>query len=420
MIKHIFKQIRNQRGKNIWIILELFMVFIIMWYVIDFFSVMVINSRTSTGTEIQNIHRVVLATYTNDNPKFSTYEEGSEEPGRNFLRIIERLKSHPDIESVCFGRWFYPYCPSNSSNSYFIDSLSVQCQILRVTPEYFTMFNVLPYNGTNPEILEKAIKQDKAAILSLEANRRLFKNTNGIGKIIYEGGDSSLIPIAGVTHEMKRHEYSRPGVYIIKLFNETKLLKQKEQHIWQETDICIKTKSGINQTDFPTRFKEDMKQQLAIGNYFLADITPLTKIRKDFLWSYDITTTLNYRIGIGVFFLINIFLGVLGTFWLRIEKRKSEIGLRMSVGSTKAQIMGFMLAESLCMLAIASIPALLICFNLAYMDTLSTEYMDITANRFLLNTLLTYVLLTIVIALSVWYPAKRSATIQPAEALHYE
>lgn len=420
MIKHIVKQIWSQRGKNSWIILELFMVFIILWYVVDFFSVMGINAATTTGTEIQNIHRVILATNKADNPKFITYENESEEPGRNFLRIIDRLKSHPDIESVCIGRWFYPYCTSSSINGYFLDSLSTQCQILKVTPEYFNMFNVLPHNGKDQEILTNAIKQENAAILSLEANRRLFKNSDGTGKIIYERGDSSIVRITGVTHEMKKHEYARPESYIIGLFKESDILNKNEQQIWDQTSICIKTRSGISQADFPARFKEEMKQQLAIGNYFLADIRPLSKDRENYLWSYGITTTLNYRIGIGLFFLINLFLGVLGTFWLRIEKRKSEIGLRMSVGSTKARIMSLMLTESLCMLVIASVPALLVCFNLAYLDILSTEYMDITASRILINTLLTYILLSLVIALSVWYPAKRSATTQPAEALHYE
>lgn len=419
MITHLLKQIWNQRGKNSWILLELFIVFIILWYVVDFFSVMVINSRTATGTDIQNIHRVTLATYKADHPRFISYEDGSEEPGRNFLRIIERLKSHPDIESVCIGEWFYPYCPSNSSSGYFIDSVSVQCQILRVTPEYFKMFNVFPYNSSNPEVLAKAIKQDKA-ILSLEANKRLFKKSNGTGKVIYERGDSSLVFVGAVTHEMKEHEYARPKSYIFKLFNEAALLQLNEQQIWDRTDICIKTKSGINQTDFPAQFKEGMKHQLSIGNYFLADITPLTEIRQNFLRSYGITTTINYRIGLGLFFLINIFLGVLGTFWLRIEKRKSEIGLRMSVGSTRKQIMQLMLGESLCMLFIASTPALIICANLAIMDVLPTEYMDITTSRVLINTLTTYALLIGVIALSVWYPAKRSSTIQPAEALHNE
>ena len=163
-----------------------------------------------------------------------------------------------------------------------------------------------------------------------------------------------------------------------------------------------------------------MKQSLTIGNYFLADIIPLTKQRESYLKEYDITTSLKYRIGMGIFFLVNVFLGVLGTFWLRIEKRKPEIGLRMSFGSTKAQVMSHMLIEGFCMLGIASIPAIIVCINLVALDIMPTQNMDFTAACFLSDTLITYALFIAVIALSTLYPARRSANIQPAEALHCE
>lgn len=420
MIKHIFKQIWNQRRKNGWIILELFMVFIVLWYLVDFFSVLSITSQTPTGTEIENVHQVILSTYRKDNPKHIDYGEKSEEPGRNFMRIIERLRTHPDIESVCIGHWYYPYCPSISASGYFRDSFSVQCQIMSVSPEYFKMFNVKPHNGGDPETLGEILRQGNVSILSLEANRHLFKDGIGTGQSIFSRGDSSEVRIAGVTHEMKAYEYERPKAYIFNLFDETELYQQNEYRIWEYTDICIKTKAGVPQTDFPFRFKEEMKQQLSIGNYFLADIMPLADKRMLYFRTYEVTSTLQYRIGIGIFFLINIFLGVLGTFWLRIEKRKAEIGLRMSFGSTRVQIMQHMLAESFGLLAIASIPAMAVCINLAYLDVMPTRNMDFTAARFLFNTALTYLLLSVVIALSVWYPAKRSSSTLPAEALHYE
>lgn len=68
MIKLIVKQIWNQREKNVWIILELFIVFIVLWYVVDFFSFIEINVISSAGTSIQNIHCVKLSIYKEDAP----------------------------------------------------------------------------------------------------------------------------------------------------------------------------------------------------------------------------------------------------------------------------------------------------------------------------------------------------------------
>ena len=419
MIKHLLKQIWALRGKNIWIIMELFLVFIILWYIVDFFSVLGITAMTPTGTDITNVYRVVYATNKPDNPKYISYEEGSDEPGRNFLRMVERLRERPEIESVCIGNWFYPYCYSNSMSGYFRDSLRSNPQILTVSPEYFSMFNVTPVNGTDPEILAKAIQREKAVILSKKAEKDLFKEASAVGQFINDW-DSSQLYVSGVTGEMKTHEYTRPRSYVFYLFDENELYNMKEDDIWGDVDICIKIKPGVSAKDFPARFKDEMKQSLAIGNYFLADILPLTKQRESFLKSYDITSTLKYRIGVGIFFLVNVFMGVLGTFWLRIEKRKPEIGLRMSFGSTKSQVMSHMLMESLCMLCIASIPALIVCINLVAIDIMPTDNMDFTAARFLSTTFITYALFIAVITLSTLYPARRSANIQPAEALHYE
>ena len=400
--------------------MELFLVFIILWYIVDFFSVLGITATTPTGTDITNVYRVIYANYKPENPKYISYEEESEEPGRNFLRMVERLKEHPEIESVCIGRWFYPYCYSNTNSGYDRDPLRAYFYNLTVSPEYFSMFGVTPVNGTDPEVLAKAIKQENSVILSKKAGEDLFGDASCVGQFIMNRGDSSQLYISGVTGEMKRYEYARPQSYAIFLFDENSLFNKMEDQIRSSTDICIKIKSNVPAGDFPERFKDEMKQSLAIGNFFLSDVMPLTKQRESFLIGNDITTTLKYRIGFGIFFLVNVFLGVLGTFWLRIEKRKPEIGLRMSFGSTKAQVMSHMLIEGFCMLIIASIPALIVCINLVTTDLMSTDSMDFTTVRFLSNTFITYALFITVITLSTLYPARRSANIQPAEALHCE
>ena len=402
------------RKQNIWIILELFLVFIILWYIVDFFSVMGITNTIPTGTDITNVYRVIHTTKNRDSPKYIYYEWDKNESGRNFLRMLERLREHPEIESVCIGD--YPYSLSHINRKYSRDSLMVNCRILTVSPEYFSMFNVTPLDGTDPEVLAKAIRKENSVILSKKAKEDLFKDAPAVGQKIMYDKDSSMINVSGVIGQMKMYEYERPIAHAIFLYNENDLLNNR----YGFPDICIKIKHGVSPIGFPERFKNDMKQQLAIGNFFLADIVPLTKQREMYLRVSDITTTLNYSIGISIFFLINIFLGVLGIFWLRIEKRKPEIGIRMSMGSTKVQIMRYMFTESMCLLGIASVPAILVCINMAFMDIMPTENMDFTIIRFLSNTFITYILLIMVIFLSTLYPARRSANIKPAEALHYE
>ena len=422
MITHILKQIWTLRRKNIWIVSELLLVFVILWYIVDFFSMMGITAATPVGVDIKDVYRVVYATNKSDNPQYIVYEEGSAEPRQNFLRMVERLREHPDVISVCIGTYFYPYSASSSSSSIFRDTLRIGCQVLTVSPEYFSMFGVRPYEGGSPEILAEAIQKENAIILSRKAEKALFWDTPGLGQMVMtrDGRDTLRIPLVGVCNDMKRYEYKRLDAYALRLFDENSLFGMDEEEIWEDIDICIKVRQGMEAGDFAARFKTEMKQPLSVGNFFLDDVVPLTRYREHLLKSYGITTSVQYRIGLSLFFLINIFLGVLGTFWLRIERRRSEIGLRVAMGSTKQQLMRLMFSEGLCLLFVASLPALIICVNLVATGFMSTRYADFTPLRFLLNTVFTYLLFALAILLSTWYPAKRSASIQPAEALHYE
>lgn len=120
------------------------------------------------------------------------------------------------------------------------------------------------------------------------------------------------------------------------------------------------------------------------------------------------------------FLLANIFLGIIGTFWFRTEYRKGEMGLRMALGSTRRQLNSIMVGEGVLLLVLAFIPSLLISFNIAHMDLIDTYQLPFTWLRFAICGGITFVLIVLMIICGVWYPARSTARLEPAEALHYE
>ena len=54
MIRHLFKLIWTQRRFNVWLVLELCVVSSLMWYILDYLSVLPITARTPTGFNIEN------------------------------------------------------------------------------------------------------------------------------------------------------------------------------------------------------------------------------------------------------------------------------------------------------------------------------------------------------------------------------
>ena len=416
MTKLLLQYIWTQRAKNAWVLLELFIGFVALWYIVDTFTCLGLSSTSSMGVEIRDVYRIHYGVQHPDHPDFINYENDREQPGRNFLRMVERIKAHPQVEFVSIGRSHYPYCAVTRASDYHKDSALFRLRMLEVSPEYFPMFQVKPLGGGSPEMLAEAIRE-KGIILSETAANTLFPKQKAVGQYLYKG-DSSRVYITALSSAFKDHEYTRPSPYAFSLFDEAFVLHRSDNSIRNSVDILVKAKAGLK--DFAYSFQQEMRPQLAIGNFLLADVVPLKDVRKVYLDSLGLISKVRTRLGFGLFFIINIFLGVLGTFWLRAKKREPEIGLRMAMGATKRQIVWFLLYEGFLMLCIASVPGMLVCLNLIATQSMPTDYMDPSWVRFAWDSLITYLLLTLVIAASILYPAQRAARTQPAAALYCE
>ena len=128
----------------------------------------------------------------------------------------------------------------------------------------------------------------------------------------------------------------------------------------------------------------------------------------------------NYCIGMG-FLLLNIFLGLLGTFWFRTQQRRGEIALHKVNGATNRAVFSRLLSEGLLLLLIVTVPAFIIDFSLARAELNAwrngtTQEWD----RLLLCAAASFVLIALMIVIGIWYPARRAMQVQPAEALHDE
>jgi putative ABC transport system permease protein len=408
----------NQWRRNVWIALELFIILSVMWYIVDFFSVMYLSGRTPEGFDTADTYKVTLSRMQPENPGFTLYEADSEEPARNFLRIVDRVRLHPAVETVSIGQWHYPYCEASTNNFFVNDTLKSLVNILTVTPDYFRVFRVKPDGGGDPE--ELAATLERGYIITRTVETELFGDASAIGQEIMKMPDSALYRIAGVATVMKQYAYTRPRPYIFFPFEEHTLMGKNERDILGRTDICFRIRPGAGGRDFVATFKEEMKAQLVTGNFFLADVTPVSVLRERMLKSRGVTETVQYRTGFTLFFLINAFLGVIGTFWLRVEKRRGEIGVRMAMGSSRRRVMTQMIAEGLLLATLALVPAVVVWFNLIAADVMAVDIVDFTWQRFLLNGILTVGLTDLAVALATWYPARRSARLHPADALHYE
>jgi putative ABC transport system permease protein len=165
--------------------------------------------------------------------------------------------------------------------------------------------------------------------------------------------------------------------------------------------------------------KADSESQYRIGNVFISDIRSFKDIRRSFQ-QYRSNDIRNHITGMS-FLLINIFLGLFGTFWFRTQQRKSEIALHKAHGATNGMVFTRLLSEGWLLLLIITPIALAIDFNLAYTELNSWRNgTTLEWDRLLACAGISFLLIALMIAVGIGIPARKAMKIEPAEALHDE
>lgn len=120
------------------------------------------------------------------------------------------------------------------------------------------------------------------------------------------------------------------------------------------------------------------------------------------------------------FMLVNVFFGIVGTFWLRTQYRRGELGLRAALGASRSKLKQFMNVEGLCLLFFTLPLILIFIANVFYFDLPDTYRQPYSLWRFLVTFGGSCLLLAGMIWVGIWFPARKITKMNPADALHYE
>lgn len=85
-------------------------------------------------------------------------------------------------------------------------------------------------------------------------------------------------------------------------------------------------------------FLQQESERLQVGNVYVSSVKPISEYRADMLKPR--LDNQKKKIAMVGFMLVNIFFGIVGTFWLRTQSRRAEIGLRAAVGASKHSYAG--------------------------------------------------------------------------------
>lgn len=413
MNKKLFTQIRNEWRTNLWLFVELLLVSVILWFIVDYFYVKTVTYTEPRGFNIDHCYRIEMGLLT---AKSSDYNPADSLVADDIDEMMKRLEQRPEIEAVSLSQNSFPYNGSNSGTKLQYDTLRVgdgnQYLIRRmVTPGFLRVFRYTGTRGETPDQLASLLKKN-----TFFASDNIFEHkyrkalTPFVGKLFFVDDTTKTCTLAAVLKTVRYMDYQsvHDCISMVGLI----------PHTWYNTgcELCVRVKDNMD-VDFIKKLKADSEKQFRIGNLFISEVKSFKDIRRNFqqAWYNDIR---NYATGMG-FLMLNIFLGLLGTFWFRTQQRRSEIALQMALGSSKSSIFGRLLTEALLLLTIATIPAVIVDYNLAHAE-LNAWYNGSTIEpvRFLFTVCITWLLIAFMILLGIWFPARKATKIQPADALH--
>lgn len=415
MSKKLFKQIRNEWRFNIWIFVELLIVSVVMWFITDYIYVIARNYMEPRGFDISHCYLISMGKLT---PNSHEYNPADTTDNDNRAELLNRIQHRPEVEAASLSNNSYPYDGNNSSTIISHDTIQVgnnDWTMRRlVTPDFVRVFRYQGANGETPEQLANLLSKGNILISDNLFNKHRMPSLTGlIGKTFHLDPDStinytlgaSIKPVKYDDFESATHSYS--GV-----------VKLGKENYKDMNELCVRVKENMDH-NFIDNLWRDADKQLRVGNLYISDIQSFHDLRISFE-RLKINTVRNYVAG-GLFLMLNIFLGILGTFWFRTQQRRGEIALFKALGSTNHDVFIRQISEGIILLSIATIFATIIDLNLAFANLNAVhDGIYLEPIRFIATVLISYLLTAIMIIVGTWFPARKAMSIQPAEALHEE
>ena len=416
MNKKLFTQIKNEWRGNIWLVMELILVSVVMWWVTDKLYVRLATYFEPRGFNTEHCYKIEMGELTPKSPDYT--ERSYEERTADILELAERLRRRPEIEAVSLSHHAHPYNGSNGTIRLQLegDTLEASNWVIRrqVTPDFVRVFQYQGANGETPEQLADMIERDEILVsdnLFSSLYKKPLPMTNYVGRRFHLNGDTTSSVRLGASLNVVRYNDFQTG-------NSSRTMVYKLDWFERDQELCVRVRPE-HDVDFISKLKADSESQFRVGNIFISEVRSFVDIRRNVQQGYY--NGMRNDFTIITFLLVNIFLGLLGTFWFRTQQRKGEIALHKAHGATNGMVFTRLLSEGWLLLLIITPIALIIDFNLAYAELNAWRNgTTLEWDRLLFCGGISFALIALMIAIGIGIPARKAMKIDPAEALHNE
>ena len=434
----IIKQIWNQRRMNGWIFIEVIIAGFFLWTVIDPMYVLMVNRLEDKGYEEEGRYVLNLGAYGNGHGMRDTTVTNSMRK-EVFLRFIQLIQEQPEVESAYVALYnSMPNATGWSGGEYQPDTLSkaekkiTHTQFYRILDaegcDFFRTLGIKDvHTGKELTTPEDASTRNLCFISELLA-LKMFGTTQVIGEKIFDYNNNPL-EIGAVFQDIKTRDYSASYPLIIRL--QKKFPMNDYSH--RTNNIVFRLKEGVDFKQFNERFKQEVAPQMNQGNFYFNGFQSFADLRNDLGVMNGVYNKLRLKGSLAAFTLLCIFLGMVGTFWIRCNARRQEIGLMRSLGATEERVKNQFLKEAGLLVTGAFVFSLILVVNFVVMTdgmaqqnvtgqpdfALVSEWLS-PGVQFIVVSLITYLALLVIALVGTLIPVRRAVKVLPADALRDE
>lgn len=416
MKRSLLAQMCHEWRSNIWLVVEILIVMMVVWAALTFTIFTINRLNEPKGFDEHDVYVLNIDYLNEESPEFTDMGEATDQ--YNYLdqkTILQRLRSNQYVEAAAFADNAVPYILNYQGSGYWLadsgDSVMYSCNVRYASPDIIRVYRIQSETGKSLSQLEKMMRNGEILIARNPRYDEQNRDTKDlVGKYLMTSDSTYRMKVGDMVHLIKRSEFEPvyDGMAL-------RPIDESMQNGPRYNNIVLRVKPGMGKK-FAENFYSDPKLRQQ-RNVILSSLTSLES--KRFITQRSDMTTFRSIIGVTLLFLIMVFLGILGSFWYRVQQRHSEIAMRKVCGATRIQIFTRLLSEGsillLCSLILSAIMAYIIIHFFGFMIY---EFGDLPFIIFC--GLLAAAVMELMIALGIFFPARRAMKVEPAVALKDE
>lgn len=350
----------NERRSNSWIFVELLFVSFFLFMVIDPLFVLIANREIPSGYQPERCYKMRLM-YNFTKANEDAYRDTTKDVPRFISTTLRQL---PEVE--CLAVVSNPSLPNGASwmnQTFYRDSVEYNknkkiqftkerneknfaAQVYRVeaseNSDFFRSYGVNNYH--TGELMKQPENGRGKIFFSAFAARQFLGTTDVVGKTVYDmGGDKYTI--AGVVDDIKHFGCEQPYPLAI----------TTDHRAGPACYYVLRIKEEVDMDEFDRKIKMEVMPNLRVGYYYLDEAGSFTDQINDAAESRGRNNKMRMQVALILFAMLCIFLGLVGTFWIRCESRRQEIGLMRSLGASSAVIVRQHLLEAFLLISVAAL-----------------------------------------------------------------